>query len=84
MLLGTPKIAPALTLTVPAADGEVATEFGVKVGLADINWYDAEIEAYITDIWLRDRETYADTVDYFKYGVVDRAFIDKEKRAPHK
>jgi hypothetical protein len=48
VLLGTPKIAPALTLTVPAADGEVATEFGVKVGLADINWYDAEIEAYIT------------------------------------
>ena len=41
---------------------------------------DEEIETYITDVWLRDREVYSDTVDYFKYGVVDRAFIAKEKK----
>jgi hypothetical protein len=41
---------------------------------------DEEIEAYITDVWLRDREEYAETVDYFKYGVVDRDFIAKEKK----
>jgi len=48
VLLGTPKIAKPLTLKVPAADGRVGSEFGVTVGLADINWFDAEIEAYIT------------------------------------
>jgi hypothetical protein len=41
---------------------------------------DDEIEKYITDVWLRDREVYAERVDYFKYGVVDRAFIAEEKR----
>ncbi len=48
VLLGKPTISATLKLTVPAADGKVGTEFGVKVGLADINWYDAQIEAYIT------------------------------------
>jgi hypothetical protein len=48
VLLGTPTVLATLKLTVPAADGQVATAFGVKVGLADINWYDAQIEAYIT------------------------------------
>jgi hypothetical protein len=48
LLLGTPKVQPTLTLTVPTADGKVGTEFGVRVGLADINWFDAQLQAYIT------------------------------------
>jgi hypothetical protein len=48
VLLGTPKVMPVLTLNVPAADGKVGTEFGVRVGLADINWFDAQLQAYIT------------------------------------
>jgi len=48
LLLGTPYVMPTLSLTVPAADGSVATEFGVHVGLADINWFDTAINAYMT------------------------------------
>jgi hypothetical protein len=48
VLLGKPTVAPVFTLTVPAADGSVGTEFGVKVGLADINWFDSEIESLMT------------------------------------
>jgi hypothetical protein len=48
LLLGTPKVLPVLSLTVPTADGKVGTEFGVRVGLADINWFDAQLQAYIT------------------------------------
>jgi len=40
---------------------------------------DDEIEKYVSDVWLRDQEVYAAVVDYFKYGVVDRTFIAKEK-----
>jgi hypothetical protein len=29
---------------VQATDGRIATEFGVKVGLADINWFDAKLQ----------------------------------------
>jgi hypothetical protein len=48
LLLGNPRMLPVLTLNVPAADGSIGTEFGVHVGLADINWFDAQLEAYIT------------------------------------
>lgn len=48
LLLGTPKVLPALNLTVPTADGQIGNEFGVRVGLADINWFDAQLQAYIT------------------------------------
>jgi hypothetical protein len=48
VLLGTPKVLPVTTLTVPAADGSIQTEFGLKVGTADINWFDSEIESIIT------------------------------------
>ncbi len=48
LLLGTPKVLPLLTLNVPTADGKVGTEFGVRVGLADINWFDTQLQAYIT------------------------------------
>ena len=47
-LLGKPTVEPEQTLTVPAADGSVGNEFGVKVGLADINWFDTQITAMIT------------------------------------
>ncbi|MFZ0815193.1 MAG: hypothetical protein WAM78_06720 [Candidatus Sulfotelmatobacter sp.] len=48
VLLGTPTVTATLKLTVPAGDGKVGSEFGVKVGLADINWFDAQLEAFIT------------------------------------
>lgn len=48
VLLGTPKVEPLQSLTVPTADGRVGTEFGVRVGLADINWFDTKITAMIT------------------------------------
>jgi hypothetical protein len=48
LLLGKPRMLPALTLTVPKADGRIETVFGIKVGTADINWFDTQLEAYIT------------------------------------
>jgi len=47
VLLGTPTVLPTRTLVVPSADGSVGTEFGVKVGLADINWFDSQINLVI-------------------------------------
>ena len=47
LLLGKPTIEPVQKFEVPAADGNVANEFGVKVGLADINWFDAELQTLI-------------------------------------
>jgi hypothetical protein len=47
VLLGTPTVLPTRTLVVPAADGSVGQEFGVTVGLADINWFDTQINAVI-------------------------------------
>jgi hypothetical protein len=47
VLLGKPKVAPLQTIAVPPADGSVGNEFGVKVGLADINWFDAKLQALI-------------------------------------
>jgi hypothetical protein len=47
VLLGTPKVLPVLALTVPTADGNVGTEFGVRVGLASIDWFDEQLQAYI-------------------------------------
>ena len=43
VLLGAPKVLPLQTYVVPPADGSVGNEFGVKVGLADINWFDSTI-----------------------------------------
>jgi len=48
IILGKPTIAPVFTIAVPAADGSVGNEFGVQVGLADINWFDSQIEALMT------------------------------------
>jgi hypothetical protein len=50
VLLGTPKVAPLQSITVPAADGSVGTEFGVKVGLADINWFDGQLQGILTKL----------------------------------
>ena len=47
VLLGTPTVLPTRTLVVPAADGMVGKEFGVTVGLADINWFDQQINLVI-------------------------------------
>lgn len=70
-LVGLVQQMPAAAIDIQSAAPEVQ--------LVRSDNLDDEIETYITDIWLRDRETYAESVDYFKYGVVDRAFIDKEK-----
>jgi hypothetical protein len=48
LLLGTPTVLPELVINVPAADGKIATEFGVKVVLADINFFDTQLENYIS------------------------------------
>jgi hypothetical protein len=48
VLLGQPKVLPLQTLTVPAADGSVQTEFGITVGTADINWFDAQLQTIMT------------------------------------
>jgi hypothetical protein len=44
LLLGKPTVLPMQTLIVPPADGSVGTEFGVQVGLADINWFDGQLQ----------------------------------------
>ncbi len=50
VLLGQPRVAPLQTISVPAADGSVGNEFGVKVGLADINWFDTQIQSIMTKL----------------------------------
>ncbi len=50
VLLGKPKVGPLQTLVVPAADGNVGNEFGVKVGLADINWFDGQLQSILTKL----------------------------------
>lgn len=49
VLLGKPTILPALSLTVPSSVGHIATEFGVKAGLAGINWFDTQLQTYMTN-----------------------------------
>ena len=44
-LLGTPTVLPIQTIDVPKADGRVGVEFGVTVGLANINFFDAKVQA---------------------------------------
>jgi hypothetical protein len=47
VLLGTPRVLPLHTISVPPVDGVVATEFGITVGTADINWFDAKLQGII-------------------------------------
>jgi hypothetical protein len=50
VLLGQPKVAPVQTFAVPPADGSLGTEFGVKVGLVDINWLDGKLQGIINQV----------------------------------
>ena len=50
MLLGTPTVKPLQTFAVPSGDGVVTTEFGVKVIIANINWFDAKAQSLITTL----------------------------------
>jgi hypothetical protein len=54
--LGVPKIAPEQTFTVPKADGSIGVEFGVTVGLADINWFDSQIQTMLTKLKITPNE----------------------------
>ena len=51
VLLGSPSfginILPELTLNVPAADGHLGSPFGFQVAEVDINYFDAQISAYM-------------------------------------
>ncbi|HUO27553.1 MAG TPA: hypothetical protein VMU61_17945 [Candidatus Aquilonibacter sp.] len=48
VLLGQPRVAPLQKVSVPAADGMVGNEFGIRVGLADIDWFDLQLESILT------------------------------------
>jgi len=50
VLLGTPTVKPLQTFAVPAGEGVVAKEFGVKVVVANINWFDAKAQSLITSL----------------------------------
>ncbi|MBA3913274.1 MAG: hypothetical protein H0X25_05345, partial [Acidobacteriales bacterium] len=47
VLLSPVTVLPAVTLQVPSNEGTVTTELGVKVGTADINWFDTQINGII-------------------------------------
>jgi hypothetical protein len=50
VLLGTPVVEPEQTLTVPTTQGVVATAFGVKVIVANINWFDPQAQSLISSL----------------------------------
>jgi hypothetical protein len=52
VLLGQPTVKKLQTLNVPLSDGSLAREFGASVGLADIDWFDSQIQAIITELKL--------------------------------
>lgn len=47
-LLGQPTVLPVQTITVPAADGSIITEFGLSVGSANIDWFDAQLQSLLS------------------------------------
>ena len=47
VLLGQPKLVPLQTITVPAADGAVSTEFGITVGTASFSWFDGQLQSIL-------------------------------------
>ena len=47
VLLGAPTVEKLQKIKVPAADGKVATDFGVKVLNVNINWLDPKLEALL-------------------------------------
>jgi hypothetical protein len=50
VLLGTPTVTKAETLKVPSNEGGTGTDFGAKVILANINWFDPLINKLITTL----------------------------------
>jgi len=62
VLLAQPKVAPLQTFVVPPADGSVGSEFGVKVGLADINWFDITV---IQPLLLKFKQIQPNTLPIF-------------------
>lgn len=45
---GTPTVKPEITITVPSSEGGVYTYDGITIILANINWFDPQIESAIT------------------------------------
>ena len=41
-------VLPTVTLTVPASSGKIASEFGVRAALVDINFFDAKLQQIIS------------------------------------
>jgi hypothetical protein len=50
VLLGTPTVEPVQNVTVPKSEGTTTTAFGVKVIIANINWFDPIIEGLLTTL----------------------------------
>jgi len=50
VLLGAPTVEKLQRIKVPAADGKVATDFGVKVLNININWLDPKLQALLTTL----------------------------------
>lgn len=44
VLLGGPTVLPVQTINVPKADGSVGNPLGVRVGEADLNWFDGQLQ----------------------------------------
>jgi hypothetical protein len=50
VLLGNPTVTDEQSLVVPSADGKIATEFGVQVINAYINWFDTQALSLLTKL----------------------------------
>ena len=52
VLVGTPTVATALTITVPAAHGAIAKDpsSGKNIGIIDINWFDPLLQGELTSL----------------------------------
>jgi hypothetical protein len=48
VLLGGPTVLPEVTLSPPSAKGKNGKPFGSRVGLVDINWFDAQLQTIIS------------------------------------
>jgi hypothetical protein len=50
VLFGTPKVLAKQSITVPAADGTVASAFGINAIIANINWFDPIAQGLLTTL----------------------------------
>jgi hypothetical protein len=52
VLVGTPTVATALTISVPAADGQIAKDpsSGKNIGIININWFDPLLQGELTSL----------------------------------